>query len=327
MNRSLLPFSLKSTKLKYSLGIVALALIILYGLLPSIHSFGFNLRLSFPKYWSLVIYGVFIFYLTFILSTLSYGFLALAKIKRRQLLLVQMASTSLSLLLPAGIGNISLNYLYLRNKLHNQAQAGLVIALNNSIGVVANLSLLIVLLLVFGINNRVVSTYSMHHQYLYPAIAVLVVLTVITYWLLRSHIKKVITLRKQFISAISQYHGRLGSLAKAYTCALAQAAVTAFVFWLCLSAYGIRLDYPLAFLIYSLSVLVGAIIPTPGGLGGVEASLTAGVVATHSASASLALAAVLAYRVVSYWLPVAVGVVSLGAVERLRLIKWDKRLS
>ena len=303
-----------------------LALVILYGVLPNLHAFGLDFHLTFPLHWQYVIYAVGAFYLTFIVSSLSYSFLALYRVKWAQLLLIQMASTSLSLLLPAGIGNISLNYLYLRNRHHNRAQAGLVIGVNNAIGVVANISLLLVLIIVFGANKKVLGVYSQNHSYLLLAAGAVVVLSIVTAWLFNTHIKKIMAIRRQIMEALRHYRRRYTNIFKALLCAWAQAAATAFAFWLCLSAYGIHLAYPIAFLIYSLSVIVGAAIPTPGGLGGVEASLTAGIVATHGASASVALAAVLTYRLVSYWLPVVAGSVSLVAVERLKLIEWSKSL-
>ena len=55
--------------------------------------------------------------------------------------------------------------------------------------------------------------------------------------------------------------------------------------------------------------------PTPGGLGGVEAGLVAGLVAYRVASAD-ALAAVLVYRLVSYWLMLAIGAAAFVIAER-----------
>ncbi|GGK58218.1 lysylphosphatidylglycerol synthase domain-containing protein [Ornithinimicrobium pekingense] len=59
---------------------------------------------------------------------------------------------------------------------------------------------------------------------------------------------------------------------------------------------------------------VGSAVPTPGGTGGVEAAMTAGLVAVGTPLAA-ALPAVLLYRLLSLWLPVPVG---LAAAVRLR---------
>jgi hypothetical protein len=59
-------------------------------------------------------------------------------------------------------------------------------------------------------------------------------------------------------------------------------------------------------LIYGLATLVGSLGITPGGLGLVEGTLCLGLVST-GLSAALALAAVLLYRLVSFWLVMASG--------------------
>ncbi len=59
-------------------------------------------------------------------------------------------------------------------------------------------------------------------------------------------------------------------------------------------------------LIYGLATLVGSLGITPGGLGLVEGTLCLGLVST-GLPAALALAAVLLYRLVSFWLVMATG--------------------
>lgn len=59
----------------------------------------------------------------------------------------------------------------------------------------------------------------------------------------------------------------------------------------------------------------GAIIPTPGGIGGTEGGLV-GLLAAYGAPASLALAAVLAYRLFQLAFPVVLGVVAFPRIRR-----------
>ena len=60
---------------------------------------------------------------------------------------------------------------------------------------------------------------------------------------------------------------------------------------------------------------LGAIVPTPGGVGAVEAALTAGLVAAglHGTEAA---SAVLLFRLLTFWLPVPIGWVALNYLER-----------
>ena len=67
--------------------------------------------------------------------------------------------------------------------------------------------------------------------------------------------------------------------------------------------------------VYLTGSALGSIIPTPGGIGAVEAALTAGLVATglHGTEAA---SAVLLFRLLTFWLPVPFGWGALNYLER-----------
>ena len=87
-----------------------------------------------------------------------------------------------------------------------------------------------------------------------------------------------------------------------------------------LVAAGARPKASLALLAYVAAVVLGMIPITPGGLGFVEAGLTAMLVLAGVPGAQATLAT-LAYRLVSYWLPIAAGPVAYGLYRR-RAPKW-----
>jgi uncharacterized membrane protein YbhN (UPF0104 family) len=76
-----------------------------------------------------------------------------------------------------------------------------------------------------------------------------------------------------------------------------------------LLAVGSRPPLYVALLAYSAAQLLGQLPLTPGGLGVVEAGLT-GTLALAGVPAAAAALAVLAYRLVAYWLPLPVGLVA-----------------
>ena len=76
--------------------------------------------------------------------------------------------------------------------------------------------------------------------------------------------------------------------------------------WFCVLAMHISLPFTAVLIVFSFGILLGAATPTPGGLGGVEAGMVAGLVVYHVDS-SAALAAVLTYLLLSYWLPLIAG--------------------
>ena len=75
---------------------------------------------------------------------------------------------------------------------------------------------------------------------------------------------------------------------------------------MCILALGGTVPWRSLLLIYGLATLIGSLGITPGGLGLVEGTLCLGLVST-GLPAALALAAVLLYRLVSFWLVMATG--------------------
>ncbi|MGW0816624.1 lysylphosphatidylglycerol synthase transmembrane domain-containing protein [Streptomyces viridiviolaceus] len=70
---------------------------------------------------------------------------------------------------------------------------------------------------------------------------------------------------------------------------------------------------------YLAATVAVALVPTPGGLGSVEAALVVALVAVGG-PAAVATAVVLAYRIITVWLPLAPGALTLAALVRLKVI-------
>ena len=67
--------------------------------------------------------------------------------------------------------------------------------------------------------------------------------------------------------------------------------------------------------VYLGASVIAAAAPTPGGLGAMEAALVAGLTGVGM-EPSIAVAAVLSYRLLTYWLPVLPGWLSFHYLER-----------
>lgn len=83
----------------------------------------------------------------------------------------------------------------------------------------------------------------------------------------------------------------------------------------------LRLPVPPAHtaLAYLAATAAVALVPTPGGLGSVEAALIVALVAVGG-PAAVATAVVLAYRIITVWVPLVPGALTLGALVRLKVI-------
>lgn len=69
------------------------------------------------------------------------------------------------------------------------------------------------------------------------------------------------------------------------------------------------------FVLYITSSVVGNVVPTPGGLGATEAVLAVGLAST-GVPVPDAVAATLLYRLLSFWLPIPLGIISLRLYNR-----------
>jgi glycosyltransferase 2 family protein len=67
--------------------------------------------------------------------------------------------------------------------------------------------------------------------------------------------------------------------------------------------------------VYLTGSAVGSIVPTPGGLGAVEAALSASLGAAGLPGAT-AVSTVLLFRILTFWLPVPVGWGALNYLQR-----------
>jgi uncharacterized protein (TIRG00374 family) len=70
---------------------------------------------------------------------------------------------------------------------------------------------------------------------------------------------------------------------------------------------------------YLAATVAVALVPTPGGIGSVEAALVMALVAAGGPVA-VATAVVLAFRVITVWLPLLPGALTLGALVRMKVI-------
>ena len=83
----------------------------------------------------------------------------------------------------------------------------------------------------------------------------------------------------------------------------------------CVAAFSRSVPITKIALVYLTGSAIGSIMPTPGGLGAVEAALTAGLTAAGVPGAAAA-SALLLFRLLTFWLPVPFGWGALRYLER-----------
>jgi undecaprenyl-diphosphatase len=112
---------------------------------------------------------------------------------------------------------------------------------------------------------------------------------------LRSAIAGLVAVGRNPIALAALFLGSVG-ITSCYALALTAAC----------HAFGLHLTTSAIVVVFLGGSAIGAVAPTPGGLGALEAALVAGLAAA-GAPAGPAVAAVLTYRLIGYWLPIVPG--------------------
>src|SRR5690606_38233712 len=87
-------------------------------------------------------------------------------------------------------------------------------------------------------------------------------------------------------------------------------------FWASLAAFGQDVALIDHALIYLIGNAVGAMVPTPGGLGGVEGALFLGLTSTAGVGGAVATSVVVLFRALTYWGRIPIGWVAMRALQR-----------
>lgn len=257
---------------------------------------------------------------TFFFASLSYKSLVYRHIPLLKMFLVQIASSFASKLVPAGAGGLALNARFLTKQKQTITQAAAIAGINNIMGFVAHMSLLLLVVLLGA------SSFSEAFQLdvspsplvvsIFVAVIAICVATLLAFPKLR---ERLIHILHQMSDDFRQYSRHPRKLIGSYA---ASVCVTlSYVGALYASAHALGADLlPLQMLVvFTVGVAATAVTPTPGGIGGVEAALVASLSATGMET-SQALAITLLYRLMTYWLPIIPGFIAFQYAVRKEYI-------
>jgi len=305
------------TKRYVPIVIIIIAAVGMFGILPQFSNFANSLTAMKQASPGLLVMAVGVNLLAYVCAACIYMSLALKPLRFGSTLLVQLAGLLINRVIPAGLGGLGLNFLYLRAHKHGNVQAGAVVALNNVIGLVGHLLLLFGFIL-FG--SATLHTIHVSSQQLWIALAILVVVVVLVVIALYVWQRRWRKAWQQLKVTVLLYRRSPTKLVLALLFSWGLTLSTVLALWLCTRAVGLELNFFTVFVVYSVGVFAGTAIPTPGGLGGLEAAIVTGLVTQH-VSAALALAAVLLFRLLSFWLGLAIGAVATLVMQRKGLLR------
>jgi len=284
---------------------LAIGVIALYVIVPQLRIFQNSLSLVSRAQPQYVVAALGSNLASYMLAGLTYYLLAFKPIRYRSTVLVQIASMFTNRLLPAGIGGMGANFFFLRRSGYSPSQAVSVVGLNNVLGFVGHALLVGLLLLTVPSARRGMPIISVSSG------ALLLSATVAAGLLLTLALAP--TLRQKLVRGISpivsnvwRYRQQPSRFLAALGSSMLLTITNVVGLGLSAQAVGVDIGIVALLLIFSFGIALGSVAPTPGGIGGVEAGLVAGLVAYH-VPANQALAAVLVFRLINYWFSLLLG--------------------
>jgi uncharacterized membrane protein YbhN (UPF0104 family) len=250
-------------------------------------------------------------------------------------LLVQLAAAAANRITPAGVGGSALTARYFtRRGLDLPAAVGAValLAILSALSNVVALCLVVLLASLFGVHGSEHEAHQLfahitallgpvRSPWLWLAVPVLIALAITAVVVVRRRAGKVVSWSHVLtpIRALAHSPRRLGVLLAASGCTTlilgtAFVATTSMV-----RGPGPAVGFAALFLAYMLGSAAGSAVPLPAGLGSSEAAFIA-VLLSVNIPAAQAVEEVLIFRVLTFWLPAAVGVLATGYLRRRRAI-------
>jgi uncharacterized membrane protein YbhN (UPF0104 family) len=236
------------------------------------------------------------------------------RLKYGPLVLAQLAGSFVTLVTPAAVGGAALNIRYLQRRKIPAAVAAASVGLSQVMAFVLHFLLLVVFAAITG--SQAHSLQPPTWVYFVIAALIIIVLTVVAIpagrRLLRARLAPVLGQVVPRLLAVMQ---RPRKLAEGIGGALLLTAAYILCLDACIRALGGSVSLAGTAVVYLTGAALGSAVPTPGGLGAVEAALSAGLTAAGLPGAT-SVSAVLLFRTITFWLPVPVGWGAFNHLER-----------
>jgi uncharacterized protein (TIRG00374 family) len=231
--------------------------------------------------------------------------------------IVSFGGSFLNRVTPNNVGGMALNFRYQQKAGVDSGAATASVGLQTIAALAATVLLLVVFFARTGRNTSVQFHFHVHQWVLVVVVAVLVgcALFLLTARGRQFFHDKIWSFIRSAGTAVGDLAKSPRHLALTGVGALGGPIVQIVALWLCVHALGGHLPFVQVGAVYLGGHLVASAAPVPGGLGALEAALVAGLSALGM-PVGAAASAVLIYRLLTYWLTIPVGWVSLKIAEQ-----------
>jgi uncharacterized membrane protein YbhN (UPF0104 family) len=276
-------------------------------------SFGHALRVADWR-WGLV--ALALSAVTYVGAALELSGFVSERLNFVRTVLAQLAGSFVTLVTPAAVGGAALNVRYLQRRKIPAPIAVASVGVSQLVAIVLHVLLLVVSIAVAGAAAKEPFRPPPTWSYFVLAGLVVAALAVLAVpagrRLLRARVQPIFG---QVLPRLLEVAQQPRKLAEGVGGALLLSVAYILCLVACVQAFHGSAAIASIAVVYLTGSALGSIIPTPGGIGAVEAALTAGLVATglHGTEAA---SAVLLFRLLTFWLPVPFGWAALNYLER-----------
>ena len=252
---------------------------------------------------------------TYVGATIALSGFVAERLSFFRTLLAQVAGSFVTLVTPAAVGGAALNIRYLQRRKIPAAVAAASVGVAQVLAFVLHILLIVIFAAIAGTSA---GEHIQPPRWAWFVLAGLVVVALAVFAIpaarrvLRARVSPTLGQVLPQLLEVAQHPRKLalgigGSLLLSLSYILCLAT--------CVAAFGRSVPIASIAVVYLTGSAIGSILPTPGGLGGVEAALTAGLTAAGLPGA-VAVSSVLLFRLLTFWLPVPFGWAALSYLER-----------
>ena len=252
---------------------------------------------------------------TYVGATISLSGFVAERLPFFRTLLAQVAGSFVTLVTPAAVGGAALNIRYLQRRKIPAAVAAASVGVAQVVAFVLHILLILVFAAIAGTSAK---EPIQPPRWAWFVLAGLVVVALGLFAIpaarrvLRARVSPIFGQVLPQLLEVAQHPRKLAlGIGGALLLSLSYILCLA----VCVAAFGRSVPIASIAVVYLTGSAIGSILPTPGGLGGVEAALTAGLTAAGLPGA-VAVSAVLLFRLLTFWLPVPFGWAALNYLER-----------
>ena len=261
-----------------------------------------------------------LYWLLLPLTSISYRLLSYRNIPLGTTVLAQMAGSGPGRVIPGGLGHISIGAAHLHKTGLTMRKAILVTVANNLIGMITNAIIVILAILYHpDLLSKIIDNIS--------TLTILTILIVITallsigLWLshVRSTRKTIAKVNKNWLQLFHNVFKNPHKLATILIIACTIVLGHAAILLMAGQALGEQISLVDALIALSAGVFIGGAIPTPGGIGAVEAgTISTLIVLGYDAATATSIA--LLFRIATYWQPLLPGMAAYLYLRERKLL-------